>query len=363
MYLHVPYCATLCSYCDFVKYVGGDLDGWAPTAIAELALTPLDGPVDTVFFGGGTPTVLRPDDLGDVLAAIDLAPGAEVTVEANPDSVDARALARLRERGVTRVSFGMQSAAPHVLGLLGRTHAPERPVQAVREARAAGFEHVSLDLIYGAPNETAADWRRTVETALSAEPDHVSAYGLTVEPGTPLHAQIRRGALAELDDEQLADRYRTADALLGAAGLRWYEVSNWAASDEARCHHNVGLWHGGEWLGVGPGAHSGMGGRRWWNVRHPKRWAAMVAAGVRPEEAGEDLDAEQLRLERLMLAVRTREGLDLAAAGDGGTAVLAPPAALAELVADGLVDHVGERAVLTVRGRLLADLVTRRLAG
>jgi oxygen-independent coproporphyrinogen-3 oxidase len=345
VYLHVPYCATICSYCDFPKYVRGDRAAWARTAIAELALTPLDRPVDTVFFGGGTPTLLDPDDLGDVLDALDLAPGAEVTVEANPDSVDPRSLARLRERGVTRISLGMQSAAPHVLALLGRTHDPARPPQAAVEARAAGFEHVSLDLIYGAPNETDADWRATVEAALAAGPDHVSAYGLTIAPGTRLHARIRHGELAAPDEDALADRYLLADALLRDAGLEWYEVSNWAAGPDARCRHNVGYWRGGEWLGVGPGAHSAIGGRRWWNVRHPKRWAAMVGAGVRPEQEGEDLDPQQLALERLMLEVRTREGIDPARARGGAL--------------DGLLDG----GVLTLRGRLLADLVTRSLAG
>jgi coproporphyrinogen III oxidase-like Fe-S oxidoreductase len=263
VYLHVPYCATICSYCDFPKYVAGDRAGWARTAIAELALTPLDRPVDTVFFGGGTPTLLDPDDLGDVLDAIDLAPGAEVTVEANPDSVDERSLTRLCDRGVTRISIGMQSAAPHVLRLLGRTHDPARPPQAAREARAAGFEHVSLDLIYGAPNETHTDWRATVDAALAAEPDHISAYGLTIAPGTRLHAQIRHGKLRAPDEDALADRYMAADELLEAAGLRWYEVSNWAASDAASGSAS-GRARTARWA-AGAGGTSAIpsGGRRW----------------------------------------------------------------------------------------------------
>jgi oxygen-independent coproporphyrinogen-3 oxidase len=350
VYLHVPYCATICGYCDFNTYTRGDRSGWADAAIAELRLTGIDRPAETVFFGGGTPTLLPAEDLLRVLEAIERAPGAEVTVEANPDSVDERALAALREGGVTRISFGMQSGVEHVLRFLGRTHAAGRPLAAVREARAAGFEHVSLDLIYGSPVESADDWRATLDAALSAEPDHVSAYGLTVEPGTRLHAQIRRGEVAPPDEDAMAERYVLADELLTAAGLRWYEVSNWTRTDAARCHHNIGYWHGGEWWGIGPGAHSAVGGRRWWNVKHPATWAAMVARGELPEDAGEDLDAEQLRLERIMLAVRTREGVD---AGDEALA----------LAGDGLMRVDAGRAVLTREGRLLADHVTRRLAG
>jgi oxygen-independent coproporphyrinogen-3 oxidase len=361
IYLHVPYCEAKCPYCDFNVFLKGDRGAWAPTAIAELrlaraALGARARPVETVFFGGGTPTLLPPEELGAVLRAIDdelgLAPGAEVTVEANPDTVDPRSLARLRELGVTRISLGMQSAAPHVLAFLGRTHAPDRPVAAAREARAAGFEHVSIDLIYGSPVETDDDWRASLEAALGAGPDHISAYGLTVARGTRLHAQVRRGVLALPDEDALADRYALADELLAEAGFEWYEVSNWAAGPEARCRHNIGYWRGGEWWGIGPGAHSAVGGRRWWNVRHPRTWAGLVASGRVPEAGAEELDAEQRRLERLMLEIRTREGTVV----DGDAA--------RELADDGLLelDASSGRAVLTLRGRLLADLVTRRLA-
>jgi oxygen-independent coproporphyrinogen-3 oxidase len=360
IYLHVPFCAARCSYCDFNTYTSGDRTSWARTAIAELRMHDPSRQVDTVFFGGGTPTLLPPADLGAVLRAIDaefgLAPGAEVTVEANPDSVDARALAELRERGVTRISLGMQSAAPHVLRFLGRTHEPGRPPRAAREARAAGFEHVSLDLIYGSPPESDADWRRSIEAALEAGPDHVSAYALTVAAGTRLHAQVRRGEVTEPGGDVLADRYLLADALLGEAGLRWYEISNWARSPAGRCRHNEGYWRGGDWLAIGPGAHGHLAGRRWWNVRRPADWAARVERGRLPEAGAEVLTPGERRLEAIMLAIRTREGLDLAAAG-------ADAEAAAGLAADGLLDLDGDRAVLTLRGRLLADLVTRRLAG
>jgi putative oxygen-independent coproporphyrinogen III oxidase len=358
VYLHVPYCATRCTYCDFNTYTHGDRTAWADAAIAELrlavaALGARARPATTVFFGGGTPTLLAPADLGRVLRAVEaelgLEPGAEVTVEANPESTDPRSLAALRALGATRLSIGMQSAAPHVLAFLGRTHAADRPAQAAREALAAGFDHVSLDLIYGSPNETHDDWRLSLETALAAGPDHISAYGLEIAPGTKLFAQVRRGDVRAPDEDALAERYLLAEELLAAAGLHWYEVSNFARDETAFCRHNRNVWQGGDWLGIGPGAYSGIEGRRSWNLRHPTAWAAKVAAGELPVEAGEQLDAEQLRLERLMLAVRTREGIVVGADA-------------APLAADGLLDLEGGRGVLTLRGRLLADLVTRRLA-
>src|SRR4051794_29061615 len=252
VYVHVPFCVTRCGYCDFNTYVGSDRaqrSGYVEAAIAEIALARRmlggDAPaVGTVFFGGGTPTLLAPGQLGAILRAVEsrfgLERGAEVTTEANPEDVDAGALAALREAGFTRVSFGMQSAVSHVLRTLDRRHSPERPAAAVAEARAAGFDHVSLDLIYGTPGETSEDWARSVAAALAAGPDHVSAYALSVEPGTALHARVRRGALPAPDPDTAADRYVAADDGLAAAGLRWYEISNWAASDAARRRHNLG---------------------------------------------------------------------------------------------------------------------------
>jgi putative oxygen-independent coproporphyrinogen III oxidase len=375
VYLHIPYCAARCDYCDFAVTLVGDRRAWAPAAIAELALAPPDRPVDTVFFGGGTPTLVPPADLAEVLRAIDLAPGAEVTVEANPETVGPRSLAALRQAGVTRISIGMQSAAPHVLRALGRTHDAVRAPQAAREARAAGFEHVSLDLIYGGPGERDEDWRASLEAALAAEPDHVSAYALTIAPGTRLHARIRHGLLDPPDEGALADRYLLADALLGEAGLGWYEVSNWARTPQARSRHTLGYWRGGDWLAIGPGAHGHIDGHRWWNVRRTADWAALVTAGRRPVKDEEVLTAEQRRLERIMLELRTREGLDLAVLGEGALPSQRAPLGEAgplpssgplgevgSLAEEGLVTVEGRRAVLTLRGRLLADLVTRRLA-
>ena len=325
-------------------------------------LGPVDVPVETVFFGGGTPTLLPPEDLVRVVAAIDeefgLAPGAEVTTESNPDSVSAADLAVLREGGINRVSFGVQSAVPHVLRVLDRTHDPLRVPQVVDWARAAGFDQVSLDLIYGTPGESLADWRTSLDSALANRPDHVSAYALIVEEGTALARQIRRGEVAMTDDDDLADKYLAADEALEAAGLGWYEVSNWARDGSTRCRHNRLYWTGGDWWGVGPGAHSHVGGVRWWNVKHPTAYAGRIAGGVSPAHAREVLDAETRRVERVLLEVRLRDGLDVTVLDDAGRA------ALPDQVDRGLLDPAAlaaGRAVLTLRGRLLADAVVRDL--
>ena len=360
VYVHVPWCASRCGYCDFNTYVpgrvrGADPGSFAATAAAEVALAAGHaGPrrADTVFFGGGTPTLLAPSDLAHVLHAIaggfGLAPEAEVTVEANPETVDASRLRELRSAGFTRVSLGMQSATPHVLRTLERAHTPGAAVAAARAARRAGFAHVSLDLIYGTPGETDDDWRATLDAALAAEPDHVSAYALTLEPGTRMTAQVRRGHLPAPDEDALARRYAIADERLSAAGLHWYEISNWARSAAARCRHNLNYWSGGDWWPIGPGAHGHMGGTRFWTLRHPAAHAAAVAAGRLPIEGREVLDDEARRLEALMLGVRVR----------GGLPASVPPAELERLAEQGLVRD----AELTVRGRLLADGVVRALA-
>ncbi|GAB3204943.1 coproporphyrinogen III oxidase, anaerobic [Marinactinospora thermotolerans DSM 45154] len=378
VYVHVPFCVTRCGYCDFNTYTASELrsrDGsvtasretYADLAIAELrfarrVLGTGDVPVSTVFVGGGTPTLLDPADLGRVLAAIDaefgLAPGAEVTTEANPETVDRDSLGRLREAGFTRISFGMQSARPHVLAVLERAHSPGRPERCVAWAREAGFDHVNLDLIYGTPGEDDADWKESLQAAIAAGPDHVSAYSLIVEEGTRLAARVRRGELAAPDDDAMADRYLMADELLAAAGYHWYEVSNWARSRSARSRHNLLYWTGGDWWGVGPGAHSHVGGTRWWNVKHPAAYAARLAEGITPGQAREVLDEADRRFERILLELRIIDGcpLDLLDA-DGRNAA-------GQAVRDGLLEadaHANGRAVLTRRGRLLADAVVRDL--
>ena len=375
IYVHVPFCQVRCGYCDFNTYTAAELgngasrDSYAGLAAAEVrfarrVLGTAELPVATVFFGGGTPTLLPAADLAGILRAIDdefgLAPGCEVTVEANPETVDERSLAGLRAAGITRISLGMQSAVPHVLAVLDRVHQPGRPAACARWARTAGFEHVSLDLIYGTPGESDADWRESLTAALAAEPDHISAYALIVEEGTRLAARVRRGEIPAPDDDAMADRYLAADDLLAANGLHWYEISNWAAGPAAQCRHNLLYWASGDWWGIGPGAHSHVGGTRWWNVRHPSAYAARMSAGDSPAQAREILTERERRLERILLLTRLAEGCPVAELDPAGQA------AAQVAVADGLADpaaHAAGRVVLTRQGRLLADAVVRALTG
>jgi putative oxygen-independent coproporphyrinogen III oxidase len=372
-YVHIPFCASRCGYCDFNTYTAAELGGgasqgsYADTVLAEIRLArqvlPASAPpVSTVFFGGGTPTLLPAEHLGLILDGIGtefgLAPDAEVTTEANPESVTPAYLERLRTAGFTRISLGMQSAASHVLAVLDRRHGPGRPEAAVAEARSAGFEHVNLDLIYGTPGETDADWQASLDAAIGSGADHLSAYALIVEDGTPLARKVATGAIPAPDDDVLADRYLQADDTLATAGFDWYEVSNWARTPAARSRHNQLYWSGANWWGAGPGAHSHVGGTRWWNVKHPSRYAAALDAGRSPA-AGRETLAERDRLtERLMLQVRMVEGLDL---------TTLPPAATRQAEQCrrwGLAEReplAGGRLVLTQRGRLLADAVVRDL--
>jgi oxygen-independent coproporphyrinogen-3 oxidase len=373
LYVHVPFCATRCGYCDFNTYTSEELGPganraeYAATAIAELraaagVLGPEPPTVATVFVGGGTPTLLPADDLAAVLAAVrelfPVAPDVEVTTEANPESVTPASLARLREAGFTRLSLGMQSAAEHVLAVLDRRHTPGRAVEAAHEVRAAGFEHVNLDLIYGTPGETDADWAASLDAVLAAPVDHVSAYALIVEEGTRLARRIRRGELPMTDDDVLADRYVQADTTLRGAGFDWYEVSNWATSPEARCRHNELYWANANWWGVGPGAHSHVGGVRWWNVKHPAAYADRLARGESPAADREVLTDADRALETVMLGLRLRDGLPLDRLSAAGRQ------RAEDAVVRGLLEAAAAasgRAVLTDRGRLLADAVVRDL--
>ena len=373
VYLHVPFCRVRCGYCDFNTYTASELRGarqdqYADTLLreVELAATVLERaggnrPASTVFFGGGTPTLLPPGDLARMLAgvreAFGVAPGAEVTVEANPDTVSPAVAAELAASGVTRLSIGMQSAVPHVLAALDRTHDPDNVRTAVAAARGAGLD-VSVDLIYGAPGESLDDWRASVEAAVALEPDHVSAYALIIEDGTKLARQIRRGEVPAPDDDLQADMYELADDLLERAGFEWYEVSNWARGDAHRSRHNLAYWVGSDWWGFGPGAHSHIGGVRFWNVKHPAAYAQRLAAGESPAAGREIPDAEARTLESVLLRTRIRDGLPVEELlGEGRHAVAA-------LIADGLIEGATAlrgRVVLTRRGRLLADAVVRAL--
>jgi oxygen-independent coproporphyrinogen-3 oxidase len=378
VYLHVPFCTVRCGYCDFNTYTATELGGgasqasYAATALAEIDLAQRvltdagvpQRPVSTVFVGGGTPTVLPSGDLVRMLAAVrdawGLADDVEVTTEANPDSVTPQSLAALAAGGFTRVSFGMQSAVGHVLATLDRTHDPRRVPDVVRWARDAGLQ-VSLDLIYGTPGESLDDWRTSLEAALATGVDHVSAYALVVEQGTRMAVQVRRGELPEPDPDDEAAKYELADELLGAAGLSWYEVSNWARTPADECRHNLGYWRGDDWWGVGPGAHSHVGGVRWWNVKHPRAYADRLGRGLSPAAGREVVQGDTAELERVMLGVRLARGLPVADLPPSGRV------AVAGLVADGLVDgravldRTDPRLRLTRRGRLLADAVVRSL--
>jgi len=373
VYLHVPFCRVRCGYCDFNTYTAGELrgarqDAYADEVLREIALSrevlSARGPLraaSTVFFGGGTPTLLPGGDLARMLDGVrtgfGLADGAEVTVEANPDTVTDALARELAAAGVTRMSIGMQSAVPHVLAALDRTHDPAGVRTAVEAARTAGLD-VSVDLIYGAPGESLDDWRRSVETAVGLEPDHISAYALIIEEGTKLARQIRRGDVAAPDDDLQADMYELADEAFAAAGYDWYEVSNWARSPQQRSRHNLAYWRGTDWWGYGPGAHSHVDGLRWWNVKHPAAYAQRLAADESPAAARERPDAAARRLEDVLLRSRIAEGIAVSdLTGEGRHAIAA-------LIADGLIDGaaaVRGRVVLTRRGRLLADAVVRAL--
>src|ERR1700742_401474 len=368
IYLHVPFCITRCGYCDFNTYTPAELGGVNPDAWLlalrselQLAAARLNAPtVNTVFVGGGTPSLLGGARIVTLLDMVrehfDLAPDAEITTEANPESAWPDFFAAARAAGFTRVSLGMQSVSPRVLGVLDRIHTPNRSAAAAREALAEGFEHVSLDLIYGTPGESDEDLLRSVDTAIDTGVDHVSAYALVVEEGTALARRVRRGELAAPDDDVLAHRYELVDERLSAAGFDWYEVSNWSRAG-GQCRHNLGYWDGGQWWGAGPGAHSYIGTTRWWNVKHPNAYAQILDGASLPVAGFEELDARSRHNEDVMLGIRLRQGLSLDLLDE------AERERAAVAVDDGLLTHDGQRLVLTDRGRLLADGVVRMLLG
>jgi putative oxygen-independent coproporphyrinogen III oxidase len=354
VYVHVPFCTHRCDYCAFATWTdrGHLMADYAAACVTELERADLPA-ATSVFFGGGTPSLLPGDQLAGILAAVRRTPGAEVTVECNPETVTPALLATYRTAGVTRLSFGVQSMVPSVLGALGRHHDPGAVVRAVAAAAGAGFgDDYSVDLIYGGAGETLDEWRRSLIAVLALDPApaHVSAYGLTVEPGTPLAADPARHP----DPDDQADKYLVADRLLAEAGLEWYEISNWARPG-AECRHNRLYWAQGEYRGIGAAAHSHQllpdgTGRRWWNVRTPERYLKAIESGADPVAAEDLVDLATRRLEGAQLALRTRDGVGRAA-----------------LAADPLIDHLIEahhdRVVLTVEGRLLANEVALRLVG
>jgi len=361
-YVHVPFCARRCGYCDFNTSVLGASrltpDGWLAGLRAEIALVADARLLRTVFFGGGTPTLLGSDLPANALAALrdafGLEPGAEVTIEANPETVTEPLLDALLAAGFTRLSLGMQSADPAVLATLDRAHRPGHATWCVAAAHRAGFVDVSLDLIYGTPGESLASWRNTLEAALEAGPQHISCYALIVEPGTPLARRIAGGVLPVPDDDLMADEYLLADDLLAEAGFPWYELSNWARPGH-ECRHNLGYWRSDDWWGFGPGAHSHIAQRRWWNHRSGTRWAAALQRGESPVAGSEIVDDVMAHEERVLLELRLATGLPQSQLSK------TEAARLPGLVGDGLLVDDGGRLVLTQRGRLLADKVVRDL--
>ena len=366
-YVHIPYCIKRCGYCDFNTYTPNELQDGATLEIVsndyidavlkELDAAPTDQ-VPTIFFGGGTPSLLPADDLGRVITAIKarngLAPDCEITLEANPDSVTAEKLKRYIEVGFNRISFGMQSAKPHVLAVLDRTHNPDNVKKAVDMARAAGFGSISVDLIYGTPGESLDDWRDTVTTALSLDIDHISAYALIVESGTKLAAQIKRGDLTMPDDDLMADMYLLVDQLCQVQGLSWYELSNWSKPGH-ECQHNIAYWENKNWWGLGPGAHSHINGKRFWNVKHPTAYKQKLFAGESPIADSEELTPAQIAVESIMLGIRMRDGLEIAALSS------AQIDRLTNYAESAYVEMTDNRVVLTPTGRLIADRIVREI--
>lgn len=384
----MPFCSSRCGYCDFNTYISPDLgpgashDSYADTAIKELefAADALEQsgveakPLHSVFFGGGTPTLLQSRDLTRILDRADqlfgISPAAEVTTEANPDSLSRDAVQALADGGFNRISMGMQSSVSHVLQVLERTHNPANVVSATQWIRDAKLE-MSLDLIFGTPGESLQDWQTSMDSVIELAPDHVSAYGLIVEDGTKLAAQIRRGVYPNTDPDDQADKYLATEERLNAAGYRWYEISNWAYDPQNvgihQSQHNLAYWRDQDWWGIGPGAHSHMAGIRWWNAKHPAAYASRVLDNISPAIGQEIPDADARLLEKIMLGVRLAEGLDISVlAGQSPEAAQQAEAETQLLAVQGLIEPAAlarGKIVPTLKGRLLDDAITRRLAG
>ena len=374
-YLHIPYCVKRCGYCDFNTYTPAELQ--IESSLKEISLSYTDlviaeliqaraaskaTTIPTIFFGGGTPSLMEPSDLGRMLTQLrtdfEFAPDIEITMEANPDSITRERLEGFLAAGINRLSFGMQSAVPHVLKTLDRTHNPENVARSIELAKAVGFSEISVDLIYGTPGESLDDWRTTLGAALSLPVTHISAYALIVESGTKLAAAIKRGEIAAPDDDLMAEKYLLADERFHRHGLIWYELSNWSRpGSEAR--HNIAYWQGANWWGAGPGAHSHIDGKRWWNVKHPNAYRERIESGLSPEQAHEILTEAEKELEKVLLAIRIPRGLALDEFTGRQTTVLN---SFRESGAFEESDWAAGFITLSQRGRLIADAIVRDLA-
>lgn len=356
VYVHIPFCATRCDYCDFATWTDRShlIDDYVSACVTDIRRRRSSGglqPASSLFFGGGTPSLLEPEQLARIVGAVDLEPGAEVTAECNPDSVDATKLVGYRDAGVTRISLGVQSTVPHVLESLGRTHDRGNVERACTAVRDAGIGSFNVDVIFGTPGESVDDWRTTVNDVLSLRPEHVSAYALTVESGTPLADRVTAGTSPAPDDDDQADKYRVVDEFLGAAGLAWYEISNFSLPGRESRHNSV-YWSGDDYLAIGSAGHGYSAPRRWWNVRRPEDYIERVRSGRSPERGSETLPDSERAGEALMLALRTRRGVRADAVPSG------PADAM---VGAGLLAQADDRLVLTLEGRLVASEVTMRL--
>jgi len=372
-YIHVPYCVKRCGYCDFNTYTPGELNSsnliqitttYIDSALGEIeqAAKKLgNSQVETIFFGGGTPSLLPAEEVGRVITRIsnlfDLDPNAEITLEANPDTVTKPFLDSIRKLGVNRISMGMQSAVPHVLKALDRTHNPENVVTSCELAKGAGFEHLSVDLIYGVPGESIDDWKTSFESAMELPINHISAYALIVEAGTKLAAQIKRGELTMPHEDETAEKYLLFDAAATSKGFDWYELSNWAKPG-GESLHNKAYWNGNSWWGVGPGAHSFVNGRRWWNVKHPVKYQELIQQNKSPEQDSEVLTMENIKDEFVMLRIRTRDGIQLDKLSDKQLEVANQFKNSGHIESSTWSDS---RLVLTATGRLIADRIVREL--
>jgi oxygen-independent coproporphyrinogen-3 oxidase len=374
-YIHIPYCVKRCGYCDFNTYTPAELKistglEQISNSYIDLLLQEIDSvreqivgeiTVPSIFFGGGTPSLMQPNDIGRVISKIknefDLPVNSEITLECNPDTVTKDSLENFKKVGINRVSFGMQSAVPHVLATLDRTHKPENLAQATTWANEVGISEISVDLIYGTPGESITDWQTSIDSALALPITHISAYALIIEEGTKLAAQIKRGEVPEVDDDLVADKYLIADKAFKEAGFEWYELSNWSKPG-SESKHNMAYWNGDNWWGAGPGAHSHLNGKRFWNVKHPNLYKERIQNKQSAVADSEVLKKDQIESERLMLLLRLPSGIEKQ------TLNQIQLSELSEFVESGHLDRANwnqGRASLTLNGRLIADRILRKI--
>jgi oxygen-independent coproporphyrinogen-3 oxidase len=366
LYVHVPYCSKRCGYCDFNTYTPSELDredqieSWLNSAVKEIDLARRvlkeELTIDTIFFGGGTPSLLDSNTVDNFIQSVKsnfkLKPGLEITIEANPDSITEEKSQRWLNSGINRVSIGMQSSTKEVLKKLDRTHNPDNVSHSVDILKKSGFDNFSLDLIYGTPGESLNDWENSLKDAIALNPPHISAYSLVIEPGTKMGAQLNRGEISQVNDDEAADKYQLADEMLNKNNYSWYEISNWAKKDK-ECKHNLNYWLGNNWWGIGPGAHSHVNGVRWWNHKLPKVWRELLEKQNSPALAREVLSEDQIRSEQIMLLSRLRTGLGNQELDENR---------IENLIANQLATLDTNKIVLTLKGRLLADEVFRQLS-